>query len=172
MLTNDMETKRLVLRSTREEWGPLCVDIWLDEEMGRYMADPPRDKAGEEYANFGKGIETEEGWFPFTVFSRETGEFVGTCSVVPKEDGKCWDFGYAVHKKFWRQGYCTEMLNALMDWGRREGAVSFTADVAQENTASCGVLRKLGFRVVKEGSFRKRGTDIVYPEYTWRLDME
>lgn len=25
-------------------------------------------------------------------------------------------------------------------------------------------LRKLGFR--------KRGTDIVYPEYTWRLDME
>lgn len=172
MLTDDILTPRLALRSTREEWGPLCVAIWLDEEMGKYLSDPPRDKAGEAYTNFGKDIETDEGWFPFTVFSRETGEFVGTCSVVPKEEGRCWDLGYAVHKRFWRRGYCTEMLTALMDWGRREGASAFTADVAQANEASCGVLRKLGFRVVKEGSFRKQGTDIVYPEYTWRLDME
>ena len=70
MLTDDIITSRLMLRSTREAWGPLCVDIWLDEEMGKYLADPPRDKAGDAYANFGKGIESQEGWFPFTVFSR------------------------------------------------------------------------------------------------------
>ena len=171
MLTDDIVTPRLMLRSTREAWGPLCVDIWLDEEMGKYLADPPRDKAGDAYANFGKGIESQEGWFPFTVFSRESGEFVGTCSVVPTEEGGCWDLGYAVHKRFWRRGYCTEMLTALMDWGRREGVRSFTAKVARDNTASCGVLRKLGFRVAGEGSFRKLETDIVYPEYTFRLDV-
>ncbi len=172
MLTDDIVTQRLILRSTREEWGPLCVDLWLDDVEGKYLSDPPRDKADEKYLSYGKGIEREEGWFPFTVFSRETGEFVGTCSVVPTEKGRCWDLGYAVCKQFWRQGYCTEMLTALMDWGRREGATAFTADVAQENEASCGVLQKLGFYIAKEGSFRKHGTDIVYPEYTWRLDME
>ena len=171
MLTSDISTERLVLRSTREEWGPLCTSIWLDEEMGKYLGDPPRDKASEDYLNFAKGIETEEGWYPFTVFSRETGDFVGTCSVVPMEEGKRWDLGYAVHKNYWRQGFCTEMLRALINWGRSSGAVCFTANVAKENDGSNAVMRKLGFRVVAEGSFRKSGTDIVYPEYTYRLDI-
>src|SRR5699024_12502038 len=101
-------------------WGPAGQGVWVDGGEGEFRPDPPRDKAGDAYANFGKGIESQEGWFPFTVFSRESGEFVGTCSVVPTEESGCWDLGYAVHKRFWRQGYCTEMLTALMDWRSEE----------------------------------------------------
>lgn len=170
MLTKDIFTDRLVLRSTREEMGPLCLDLWLDEEVGRYLADPPRELADENYMSYGKDVETEEGWFPFTVFHRETGVFVGTCSVVPLEEGRRWDLGYCIHRDFWRQGYCTEMVTALMDWGRREGATSFSANVAQENVASNAVMGKLGFHVAEESSFQKKGTDIVYPEYVYKRD--
>ena len=151
MLTDDIVTPRLMLRSTREAWGPLCVDIWLDEEMGKYLADPPRDKAGDAYADFGKGIESQEGWFPFTVFSRESGEFVGTCSVVPTEEGGCWDLGYAVHKRFWRRGYCTEMLTALMDWAMQTfcalGVSRIEVKVADGNAAALRFYEKYGFRM-------------------------
>lgn len=170
MLVDDIQTERLVLRSTREEWGGLCVDFWLDEEINKYLSDPPREKAGEKYLHFAKGIEQDPAWYPFVAFHRETGAFAGTCSAVP-QPGDCWDLGYCVHKSFWRQGYGTEMVRGLIAWGRQMGARSFTIDAAQENLASVALAKKLGFRVEREGSFRKSGTEIVYPNYIFRLDI-
>lgn len=141
--------------------------------MGRYMADPPRDKADEAELNFAVGIEEEDGWYPMVVFHKATGDFLGTCSVVPMDGGKRWDLGYAVHKKYWRQGYATELLQKLVETGKENGVCSFSARVAKENAASNAVLKKLGFQVWKDtGSFRKRGTDIVFPEYTYLLDIK
>lgn len=168
----EMVTERLLIRPTRESDGPACLDIWLDVEMGRYMADPPRDKADEAELNFAVGIEQDEGWYPMVMIHRESGDFLGTCSVVPMDDGACWDLGYAVHQRYWRQGYGTETLSRLIEAGRAQGVRAFTAAVAQENAASNALLRKLGFRVWKDdGSFRKRGTDIVYKEYVYRLEV-
>ena len=167
----DMETHRLLLRATREADGPACLDIWLDDEMGRFLADPPRAKADESELNFAHGIEDDDGWYPMVAFHKHSGEFLGTCSVVPMENGGRWDLGYAVHKKYWRQGYATEMLQKLIELGNAQGVNSFSADVAQANTASNALLKKLGFCVWKDTeSFRKRGTDIVYPKFTYKLE--
>ena len=165
-------TERLILRPTREADGPACLSIWLDDEMGRYLADPPRDKASEAYLNFAVGIEEDDGWYPMVAIHRETGAFVGTCSVVPTEDGACWDLGYCIHLDYWRSGYATEMVSRLMEEGRKRGARAFTAAVAKENAASNALCRKLGFTVWKDdGAFAKSGTDIVYAEYVYRLEV-
>lgn len=167
----DLLTDRLILRPTREADGPACLDIWLDDEMGRYLADPPRALADERYLNFAVGIENDDGWYPMVAIHRETGAFVGTCSVVPAGEDACWDLGYCIHRDYWRQGYATEMVSRLIEEGKARGAKAFTAAVAQENTGSNALCRKLGFKVWKDdGSFRKNGTEIVYPEYIWRLE--
>lgn len=168
MLTDDIITKRLILKSLREEYAPLCLSIWLDEEMGKYLADPPREKASEDYLNFAKDIEGQEGWFPFAAFLKESNDFVGTCSYVPKDE-KTWDIGYCVHKNFWRRGYATEMIKAIMDKGKKAGVEVFTAKVAQQNAASNALLRKLGFAVASEGEFKKSCTDIVYKSFVYEL---
>jgi len=168
----DIETERLLIRATREADGPACLEIWLDDEMGRYMADPPREKADENELNFAVGIENDDSWYPMVVIHKASGDFLGTCSIVPMEDGKCWDLGYAVHKRYWRQRYATEMLSALIQLGKSRGVESFTAKVAQENAASNALLKSLGFKICKDsGSFRKHGTDIVYAEYTYILNV-
>lgn len=168
----EIQTKRLLIRSTRESDGAACLNIWLDDEMGRYMADPPRDKADESYLNFAVGIENDDQWYPMVVFHKDTGDFLGTCSIIPMDDGMRWDFGYTVHKKYWRQGYATEILQTLIHLGSEKGVRSFSANVAKENIASNAVLLKLGFHVWKDkDSFRKRGTDIIYPEYTYLLEV-
>ncbi|GCD10381.1 GNAT family N-acetyltransferase [Clostridium tagluense] len=172
MVTEDIITNRLIIKSTREEDGPLCLNIWLDDEMGKYLSDPPRDKADEDEMNFAKDIENQKGWYPFIAVLKESGEFIGTCSVVPSDDNKHLGLGYCVHKKYWRQGYATEMIKGLINFGYRNGGRKITAEVAQENEGSNAVLKKLGFYVEKEGAFKKRGTDIVYDEYTYRLDLE
>jgi len=172
MTTKDIITKRLIIRSTQEKDGPFCLSIWLDDEMGKYLSDPPSDKADEAELNFAKGIEQQEGWYPFIAVSKDTGDFIGTCSAVPSTDLKHWDLGYCVHKKYWRQGYATEMIRAIIEFGYRSGVRKFTASVAQENVSSNAVLKKLDFAIEKKGTFKKRNTDIEYNEFTYRLDLE
>lgn len=168
----ELQTRRLILRPTRESDGSACLDIWLDDEMGKYLSDPPRDKAGAEYLNFAVGIEDDDGWYPMVAIHRDTGAFVGTCSVVPSEDGACWDLGYCIHRDYWKQGYATEMVSRLIEAGKRCGVKAFTAAVAQENDGSNALCRKLGFTVWKDdGFFRKNGTEIVYKEYIYRLEI-
>ena len=167
-----METERLIIRPTREADCPACIDLWTAPEEGKYMLDPPRDKASEEYLSWGKDVEKEEAWYPMVVFHKESGDFLGTCSVMKMEDDKRWDFGYSIKKKYWRQGYGTEMLTKLIEAGKAEGATSFSANIAKENAASNALVKKIGFRVVKDDVVnRKSGTDIFYPEYQYRLDV-
>lgn len=172
MMTDDIFTDRLRIRSTREADGDFCLSLWLDDEMGKYLSDPPRELADDMELNFAMDIEHDDGWYPFVVELRDTGERIATTSLVPSEDESTWDIGYCVHKNYWRQGIATEMVRALIDFARNRGGHTFTANVAKENAASCALMRKLGFAPEDSGTFRKRLTDIVYEQFTWRLTIE
>ena len=83
----ELLTPRLLIRSIRETDGPACLDFWLDEEMGRYLADPPRAKASDACLNFAVGLDQDD-WYPLVALHRESGGFPGACSAVPwKTDG-------------------------------------------------------------------------------------
>lgn len=167
----ELETNRLIIKSTKKKDTDFCLDIWLDDEMGKYLSDPPREKVTDTYLTWKDNVEIYSGCYYFVAVSKETGEYIGTCSAVPSEDKKHWDLGYGIHKKYWRQGYATEMIKELIDFCRLNGGIKITADVAKENKGSNAVLRKLNFYIEKEGTFKKSGTDIVYDEYTYRLDL-
>lgn len=167
-----LETNRLIIRNTKKEDTNFCLNMWLDEEMGKYLSDPPREKADDRYLEWKEDIEIYDGCHYFVALSKETGNHIGSCSAVPSEDKKHWDLGYGIHKDYWREGYATEMIKELIDFCRINGAEKITADVAQANNGSNAVLKKLGFYVDKEGTFKKSSTDIIYDDYTYRLDLK
>lgn len=167
-----LETNRLIIRKTKKEDADFCLDIWLDTEMGKYLSDPPRDKANDTCFKWKENVEIYNGCYYFVAVSKETGELIGTCSAIPSEDKEHWDLGYAIHKNYWRLGYATEMIKALIDFCHRNGAKKLTASVAKENTGSNSVLRKLNFQIEREGTFKKSGTDIIYEEYTYSLNLK
>lgn len=166
------ETQRLTVKSTRIEDAPFSVEIWLDDEMGKYMSDPPREKAGDSYLEWIQEVEDYDGCHYFTTVSKASGSYIGTCSAVPSEDNNHWDIGYSIHKDYWQQGYGAEMIQGLVEWCYQNGGRKITAAVAKENEGSNAVLRKLGFFIEKEGSFKKSCTDIVYEENVYRLDLK
>lgn len=172
MGVKNLESSRLIIRSTRKEDTDFCLDIWLDEEMGKYLSDPPREKANYTYLEWKENVEIYDGCYYFVAVSKETGNYIGTCSAIPSEDKSLWDLGYAIHKNYWRQGYATEMIKALIDFCHGNGAKKVTAPVAQENIGSNAVLKKLNFYIEKEGTFKKSGTDIIYDEYVYALILE
>lgn len=125
-MINNLETNRLIIKSTKKEDTSFCLDIWLDDEMGKYLSDPPRDKADDAYLKWKDNVENYDGCYYFVAISKKTNNYIGTCSAVPSEDQKHWDLGYCVHKKYWRQGYATEMILYMiiirtdLIWNNRE----------------------------------------------------
>ncbi len=171
MPTQYFETRRLAVKKTKIEDAPFSLDIWLDDEMGKYLPDPPREKAGASYFEWMQTIEEYDGCYYFTAVSKETENYIGTCSAVPSDDQTHWDLGYVIHQSYWQQGYGSEMIQGLIEFCYKNGGRKITATVAKLNEGSNAVLKKLGFRVEKEGTFKKSGTDIVYDDYIYRLDL-
>ena len=97
------------------------------------------------------------------------GERIGTCSFIP-ENG-VYDIAYCVHKKFWRQGFATEMAGGMIDYARAHGAKKVTIFIFRENPGSVAIAEKFGFRVVDTKIQKKRGSNREFVELKYELDL-
>lgn len=161
---------RVRIRDYKHEDLPFVTGLWFDPVNGRYMSDPPADKVDERYQKALAEMEDADTGFYFVIELAETGERIGTCCAFPQdEEGafdethQCYDIGYCIKKTHWRHGYGEEAVRLLMDWAAARGAKEMTAEAAKENAASCGMLEKLGFFVLRESSFKKYNTEMVFP---------
>ncbi len=168
MLTSTITTERLMLRSMTQEDAELAFSIWGDAKQGKYLQDPYYSSA-EELRGLFKNIHK---WsdYPFMVFT-EKGQFVGTCSIGPEDTNELWGFGYCVVKEEQGKGYATEMAKAMIKFAHRLGIHDFMAEYAIENSASGRVLEKCGMHFERASSFKKSGTDFVYPSNIYSLHL-
>lgn len=72
-----------------------------------------------------------------------SGDLIGDL-YVKQEDDTLW-LGYTVHPLHARQGYAYEAVSALIGWAGQRGIATVKATVLPGNTASIGLLEKLGF---------------------------
>ena len=62
------------------------------------------------------------------------------------------EIGYSVLPEFQRQGYATEMMDALIDWALAQpGTRGVVAEADKDNVASVRLLEKRGFAIVGDG---------------------
>ncbi len=164
-------TERLFLRGFEKNDVPFAVSVWNDPEMGEYLPDPSEENMDEEYKAALETLGEDEECCYMISELRETGERIGTCSFVPEEGGVVYDIAYCVHKKFWRMGFATEMVKGMIDYAKKNGAKKITARVNRENPGSNAIMRKLGFEVTGEFSYKKRGTNLIFVDYKYELDI-
>lgn len=166
MVCDPIFTERLVLRNMKPEDAENVCSIWGDREMGKYLADKYYRDADELRALFHDVDEWPD--YSFVAFAKDSGVFIGTCSVGPEGGDGAWGFGYCVHKHYWGMGYATEMALAMRDFARGLGHHDFQGTVAAENTASGNVMRKCGLSFDHESSFKKRGTNFEYVSHIYK----
>ncbi len=90
---------------------------------------------------------------------------IGTVSYlnITPEQQQPVRVGYKMDESYWRRGYCFEALNASMEWLYHEvGIKKFEAIVQPDNDPSIQLLRKLGFRRMKDSE------TTVYIAQEWR----
>ena len=90
------------------------------------------------------------------VVRRADAAVIGTVTLYAL-DAQCRraDVGYALLVSEWGQGYASEAVTALLDWGFEHLDLNrIEADVDPRNAPSAGLLERLGF--LREGHLRER----------------
>lgn len=167
-----LSTPRITVRNYQRADLPHLSAMWFDAENGKYLSDPTNEYVDDKYQAALDGLEDSSYGYYLTVVLNDSGEVIGSCFLFPDEKKERFDIGYCIHKNYWRQGYGTELLHLIVLWAREHGAVEITAEAAKENIASSLLLKKLGFEVVRESSFKKYNMNIEYESYIYRLTLK
>lgn len=164
-MTIVLETERLVLRHFTAEDAAFVLRLLNEpsfiENIGdrgvRTMEDAAAYLAGgpiASYARHGHGLNA--------VVLRETGEPIGMCGLLRREQFAHADVGYSFLPEFWRRGFAAESVAAVVEHGRRTlGLRSIIALVSPHNTASSALLEKLGFRYEERVNLLPSGSEVM-----------
>ncbi len=165
-------SKRLRLRKMTKDDLAFVIGIWGDPVIGQYLTDPDVEHMDGEYLELLKSIPDSDDGVYLVAESFESGHRIGTCSFFYDEGTSTCDLGYTIHPYFWKQGYGSEMVQAVIDYARDcLGSKRITAPIFKDNPGSNALIRKLGFTVFSEGFGKKSGTDKVMEEYIYELKL-
>lgn len=146
-----IETKRLGLRLLKKEDIDCLFELESDADVQQFS--PSGVKTYEQTkAAVNKFIfDYEDKGLPcFFLFKLASDEFIGRAMFfIWTEDDI--EVGYSLHKRFWGNGYATEMLGLLLEWARTNiNADYITACSEAANPASLRVLEKCGMEYYKK----------------------
>ncbi|KAF1030100.1 MAG: putative ribosomal N-acetyltransferase YdaF [Pseudomonas sp.] len=153
-----LTTPRLALRPPRaEDWRALFA-IWSDAEAMRYFSFPAMTHAEQAIERFEGLLRSSQAGEDLVciVALPDTGEVIGTCDLF-NVDVQCRraEIGFTLNRAYWGKGYMREAASAVIEHAfGSAGLRRIEADIDPRNTASAGLLERLGF--VREGLLRER----------------
>lgn len=150
MDTTILETKRLILKEPELSDFDDLVVLRTDPAVMQYIGTgtvQTREQV-KTFLDNAKPYLEEYGLAFYSVFEKETGGFVGQAGLLHLGfDGTQSDIelAYRLNKKYWHQGYATELAKALIDYGFNQLSLpKILAIVHPENERSRRVMEKSG----------------------------
>jgi RimJ/RimL family protein N-acetyltransferase len=109
--------------------------VRTEDDARQYLRDGPIGS----YATNGFGL--------YLVRLSDSGEPVGICGLVKRDEFDEPDLGFAFCEEHWGKGFASEASQAVLEHGRLDlGLRRIIAIADADNVASVKVLNKLGFR--------------------------
>ena len=145
-----LETQRLILKKTAPSDFDDLLALRSDPDVMKYIGDG-KIKTPEDikwFLDMAIPYQQKHGIGFCSVFEKESGDFIGQAGLFHisfHEEHPDIEAAYRLHKKFWGNGYATELATALINWGFEHLPVNrLVALINPENTASRHVLEKAG----------------------------
>lgn len=149
-------TRRLRLRWLDEGDAAAQFAIYSDPEVTRYWSAGAWTAMAQAEEQIAKTLAGYEDGSSLRFGIELEDRLIGNVSLfgISAPNRRC-EAGYALGRAHWGQGYASEALRAVLDYGFRElGLNRVEADIDPRNGASAGVLERLGF--CKEGYMPER----------------
>ena len=128
-----------------------------DPEVIRYMEYLRSDSAAETWAwiqeTVGHNLLKPRQSYNLVIKRRSDNRILGWIGIgqAAGEPPGVFDFGYALLREFWGQGYATEALSAILKIGfERLGADRIFGECDSNNLASTRVMEKAGLRMEQQ----------------------
>lgn len=169
MQDNEVVTERLRL----VELAPDVIEALINKDRDAARARSGlaldlADFAGDEYVLAMRRRQlrddpSEQPWLLRAMVPHGGGKVVGRIGFhgPPDNDGTV-EIGYVVRRNRRRQGYATEAVRGLLEWGARHGASRCLASIAPGNTASLALARRLGFLRIGQQTDEIDGLELVF----------
>ncbi len=156
--TKRIETERLLLRPFTVEDAPCMLRNWAsDPEVTKYLTWPAHSDVGVSEMVLTDWVSRygEETYYQWAIVLKELSEPIGSIAVVKADDSAQWvEIGYCIGKEWWRRGYVTEALRALIGFFFKEVEVGrIQARHDPRNPNSGAVMAKCGMKY--EGTLRR-----------------
>lgn len=156
--TKRIETERLILRPFTAEDAEAMFHNWAsDPEVTKFLTWPTHKtvEVSRWVLNDWVSHYAEPEHYQWAIVPKDLGEPIGSIAVVRSSNDAKWvESGYCIGKKWWRQGYVSEALNALISFFFEEvGVERVQARHDPRNPGSGAVMRKCGMTC--EGTLRR-----------------
>jgi [ribosomal protein S5]-alanine N-acetyltransferase len=161
-----LETNRLLLRKITIGDAPDIFEYASDPEVPTYMPWEPHRSIQETYDYLERVMERyrQRNPGPWAIVHRRDAKMIGTCSFGSWEREHHWaEIGYVLNRRYWGQGYMSEAVRAIVDFGFRElGLNRIQARCDVLNIGSARVMEKVGMsfegvlrqQLFEKGSYR------------------
>lgn len=146
-LSEPFSTKRLNYRLLNKSDIKVIHRQFSDPDMCMYFSEPPCDL--EEAMSIIEHYQNPEGkdYLRYGMFDKENETFIGTCGYhYWDKEQKQVEIGYDIWKEYWKNGYMSEALPALLDICFGYLNVNCTYILTNpQNKASIATVKKYGF---------------------------
>ncbi|HEX3813268.1 MAG TPA: GNAT family N-acetyltransferase [Mycobacteriales bacterium] len=150
-MTPTLRTERLLLEPYVPEDEAAFVALFQDARVSRWMGDGP-DTEEADRALFGRIFTKVYANNLFDVWAvRQDGVLVGHAEIKQTDAVDGYELIYALTPAVWGSGLGTELARAIVAHGVSTLELAeIHATVAAPNEASLAVLKKLGFKLVRD----------------------
>ncbi len=149
-----IETERLILRPITESDAEAIYEYSQNKNVGINAGWKPHESIEETREIMPLVFLNQE--YVFGMVLKETGKLFGTIGIIPdpkRQNDKTRMLGYAIGENYWRKGFATEAVLAVLRFGFEELDLDLISAYCYPfNGKSKRVLEKCGFQY--EGCLR------------------
>lgn len=149
------ETSRLLAKPAAVADAQIVFEEYAsDPAVAKYMTWKPHGTVEDtvEFLRRCERVWIEGSAFPWSLWNIQDGAFAGLIEI--RVGTSSVDIGYALTRRFWRQGLMSEAVASVIQWALAQPAIYrvwATCDV--ENVASARLLERVGMQ--REGVLRR-----------------
>ena len=167
----NIETERLVLRPYTPADAPFILELLNTPKWIQFIGDKKvyQLEDAEAYLQ-NRYIDSYEkhGFGLMAVELKSTNQTIGSCGLVHRESLPDVDLGFAFLPAHIGKGYGSEAAQAMIDYTKNHLNLDRLAAITLPvNSASIGLLKKLGFKYEKNITFEENGEELEMYMLKW-----
>jgi ribosomal-protein-alanine N-acetyltransferase len=150
-----LQTDRLDLIKIKQEHLKDIFKLFVDPQVTQYynVVTLTKESDAQKFIDLYKKRFKDKLGIRWGISLKGTNSIIGTIGFNNIVNQHRATIGYDLQPNFWNNGYITEALQEVVDFGFKNFAINrIEAEVMQDNIASEKALTKLGFK--KEGILR------------------